>query len=171
MSTGTPPSSRSRDAALRRLARCNRWLLAGSATLTGAFTLLAAQAFPGKTRAAVAKGTKSNGKASRSTHVATHRVGHAKALKAPAQAPAATTQSSSTQASEASSPSSESTSTESTSTQATPETQSQTATTEQATPVETETAKTTETQASSVGESSSSSSSSESSTPVVSGGS
>ena len=53
----TPPSSRSRDAALRRLARCNRWLLAGSATLTGAFTLLAAQAFPGRTASAATKGT------------------------------------------------------------------------------------------------------------------
>jgi thiamine biosynthesis lipoprotein len=32
----TSPSSHSRDVALRRLSRCNRWLLAGSVTLTGA---------------------------------------------------------------------------------------------------------------------------------------
>ena len=58
----TQPSSRSRDAALRRLARCNRWLLAGSATLTGAFTLLAAQAFPGRTASAATKGAGTKGK-------------------------------------------------------------------------------------------------------------
>ncbi len=40
---------RSRDAALRRLARANRWLLAGSAALTGVLTAVAASAFPGKT--------------------------------------------------------------------------------------------------------------------------
>ena len=40
---------RSRDAALRRLARANRWLIAGSVTLTGALTAVAANAFPGRT--------------------------------------------------------------------------------------------------------------------------
>jgi len=40
---------RSRDAALRRLASSNRWLIAGSAALTGIFTAVAANAFPGHT--------------------------------------------------------------------------------------------------------------------------
>jgi hypothetical protein len=37
-----------RDAALRRLAHCNRWLIAGAAALTGAITAVAANAFPGR---------------------------------------------------------------------------------------------------------------------------
>jgi hypothetical protein len=40
---------RSRDAALRRLSRVNRWLIAGSAVLTGVLTDVAANAFPGHT--------------------------------------------------------------------------------------------------------------------------
>ena len=47
--SGNPHTSRSRDAALRRLSRANRWLIAGSATLTGVLTAVAASAFPGKT--------------------------------------------------------------------------------------------------------------------------
>jgi hypothetical protein len=98
----TSPSSRSRDAALRRLARCNRWLLAGSATLTGAFTLLAAQAFPGRT-ASAAKGTDSKGDAARTrdgrtTKRATHSTTDStKALKAASQAPQAASSSTTTQ--------------------------------------------------------------------------
>ena len=38
-----------RDAALRRLARANRWLIAGSAALTGILTDVAANAFSGHT--------------------------------------------------------------------------------------------------------------------------
>lgn len=41
------PTRHSRDAGLRRLARANRWLIAGSALLTGVLTDVAAQAFPG----------------------------------------------------------------------------------------------------------------------------
>jgi hypothetical protein len=37
-----------RDAALRRLSRAKRWLLAGTVTLTGVLTAVAASAFPGK---------------------------------------------------------------------------------------------------------------------------
>jgi hypothetical protein len=37
-----------RDAALRELGRINRWLVAGSVVLTGAFAEAAANAFPGK---------------------------------------------------------------------------------------------------------------------------
>ncbi len=40
---------RTRDAALRRLAKSNRWLIAGSAALAGVFTAVAANAFPGHT--------------------------------------------------------------------------------------------------------------------------
>src|SRR5437016_13920817 len=42
-------STQTRDAGLRRLARANRWLIAGSVALTGVLTEVAAQAFPGKT--------------------------------------------------------------------------------------------------------------------------
>lgn len=38
-----------RDAALRRLQRSNRWLIAGSVALTAVFAEVAANAFPGKT--------------------------------------------------------------------------------------------------------------------------
>ncbi|HWX45788.1 MAG TPA: hypothetical protein VNY52_10765, partial [Solirubrobacteraceae bacterium] len=44
-----PHTTRSRDVALRRLAHCNRWLIAASAALTGVLTAVAASAFPGKT--------------------------------------------------------------------------------------------------------------------------
>lgn len=40
---------RTRDAALRKLRAANRWLIAGSVTMTGIFTAVAASAFPGKT--------------------------------------------------------------------------------------------------------------------------
>ena len=52
--TGNPNAS-SRDAALRRLTRVNRWLIAASVTLTGVLTEVAAQAFPGKTIGAATK--------------------------------------------------------------------------------------------------------------------
>jgi hypothetical protein len=90
-----PTSSSSRDAALRRLGRCNRWLLAGSATLTGAFTLLAAQAFPGKSASAATKGAskRQDGSArasGRSTkEQATNSTGSTEALKAASQSPQA----------------------------------------------------------------------------------
>jgi hypothetical protein len=91
----TLPSSRSRDAAICRLARCNRWLLAGAITLTAAFTEVAAQAFPGKTR--VNASSKDTGtSASRShrrvahAHTEAHKeVSRGKALAAPTQTPKA----------------------------------------------------------------------------------
>jgi hypothetical protein len=166
----TSSSSHSRDVALRRLSRCNRWLLAGSVTLTGVFSALAAQAFPGKTRSA--KGVGTSGKASRSRHHArdahaTHKVSRAKALKSPAQAPEAAS-STSTQASGET----QATNTEqaATSTQAASTPEVQTTTTEQTT-TPTETAQTTETPTSSGSSSETSSSSESSSAPVVSGGS
>jgi hypothetical protein len=39
----------SRDAGLHRVSRLTRWLLAGALALTGAFSAIAARAFPGST--------------------------------------------------------------------------------------------------------------------------
>jgi outer membrane biosynthesis protein TonB len=79
--TQTPHTTRTRDAALRRLGHANRWLLAGSAALTGAFTAVAANAFPGRT-------VKASAGATHRTPAA--RKGSSRSvspLKAPAQAP------------------------------------------------------------------------------------
>jgi hypothetical protein len=83
--TQTPHNSRSRDAALRRLRRVNRWLLAGSAALTAAFTAVAASAFPGRTvKAGAVTGT-----ARSSTTTRGSGSSHG-ALKPPTEAPQAT---------------------------------------------------------------------------------
>jgi hypothetical protein len=74
-----PHDSRSRDAALRRLRRTNRWLIAGSAVLTGVFVDLAANAFSGHASSASAQGRA----AKASHHTSTQP------LKPPAQAPKA----------------------------------------------------------------------------------
>jgi hypothetical protein len=99
-------TSRSRDAALRRLRRVNRWLIAGSATLTGVLTAVAASAFPGKT----VKQTRA-----RSAREAYHSTGAtgtstgrgtstgASTLNAPAQAPRSSTTEESSSATEESS--------------------------------------------------------------------
>src|SRR5512142_843410 len=71
-----PHDSRTRDAALRRLRRTNRWLIAGSAVLTGLFVDLAASAFSGHASSASARSH------SKSTHHTSTQP-----LKAPAQAP------------------------------------------------------------------------------------
>jgi hypothetical protein len=162
----TLPSSRSRDAALHRLSRCNRWLLAGSVTLTGVFTAIAAQAFPGKARTgAAAKGAGTSGKAARSrrhaTHAhAAHRSSPSKALTAPAQAPEGTS-TSSQDSGEGEVTKAEQAATSTQASSSAPE--AQTSTTEQTT-TPTETPQTTETPTSG-------SSSESSSAPVVSGGS
>lgn len=44
-----PHTPRTRDAALSRLKSANRWLIVASAALTGIFTAVAANAFPGRT--------------------------------------------------------------------------------------------------------------------------
>lgn len=83
--TQNPHTTRTRDAALRRLGHVNRWLIAGSAALTGAFTAVAANAFPGRTVKPVT--TSSAAHASR-TSSGRSRASHASgALKPPAQAP------------------------------------------------------------------------------------
>jgi outer membrane biosynthesis protein TonB len=71
-----------RDAALRKLARINRWLIAGSVALTAALSEAAAQAFPGKSTAA-----KSKGKSAGLQHHASQPSGGS--LQPPAQAPSA----------------------------------------------------------------------------------
>lgn len=69
---------RSRDAALRRLASSNRWLIAGSTVLTGIFTAVAANAFPGHTvKTGSTAGARSEASKARRT----------RALSKPAQAP------------------------------------------------------------------------------------
>jgi hypothetical protein len=65
---------RTRDAALRRLGRTNRWLIAGSAALTGVLTDVAANAFPGHS----VRKASSTKRGSHTKH---------KPLAAPAQAP------------------------------------------------------------------------------------
>jgi hypothetical protein len=50
-----------RDAALRKLSRINRWLIAGSFTLTAVLSEVAAQAFPGKTIPTPSAAKKSSG--------------------------------------------------------------------------------------------------------------
>ena len=81
-----------RDAALRKLARINRWLIAGSVALTAALSEAAAQAFPGKsTTAAKTKGKLSS---TASQHHASQPSGGAStsragSLQPPAQAPSA----------------------------------------------------------------------------------
>ncbi len=47
-----------RDAALRKLARINRWMIAGSVALTGALAEVAAETFPGKAKASTSRATK-----------------------------------------------------------------------------------------------------------------
>jgi threonine synthase len=96
-------TTHTRDAALQQLQRLNRWLIAGSVLLTGAFTEAAAQAFPGRTvKKASAAGVSTAGK----THE--HGAGDtatssttAAPLKPPAQSPRAAGESSSPQAQEA----------------------------------------------------------------------
>lgn len=87
MDLKTPPSqnshtTRTRDAALRRLGRANRWLIAGSAALAGAFTAVAANAFPGRTANPVTASNVHTGDETGGNKSRTSR-----ALKPPPQAP------------------------------------------------------------------------------------
>ena len=79
-------TSRSRDAALRRLRRANRWLIAGSATLTGVLTAVAASAFPGKTLKDIRATAHHDGHRSTRTAGASSS-SSASTLKAPSRAP------------------------------------------------------------------------------------
>jgi len=89
-----PQPTNVRDAALRRLARANRWLVAGSVALTAVFSEVAASAFPGKT-------VKTPGSArAHRAHRSTRSSSSAKPLQPPTQAPSSSTlQESSTESS------------------------------------------------------------------------
>jgi hypothetical protein len=82
-----------RDAALRRLSRTKRWLLAGTATLTGVLTAVAASAFPGKSVKSATSGTTSQEVAASSTGSGRagegSGAGEGSTLQAPAQEPQA----------------------------------------------------------------------------------
>ncbi|HEY4916725.1 MAG TPA: hypothetical protein VIH92_07430 [Solirubrobacteraceae bacterium] len=95
-------TTHTRDAALQQLHRMNRWLLAGSVLLTGAFTEVAANAFPGRTvkksAATSSKGRAHRGGTSRRSSTST---GSAAPLKPPAQTPQVLETSSSPSAAEA----------------------------------------------------------------------
>jgi hypothetical protein len=93
-------STRSRDAALRRLRNANRWLIAASVAATGVLTEVAAQAFPGRTikTSAATRAVRSGsagGSAAR---------GKPTPLRPPAQAPESSASSESSNPSESSAP-------------------------------------------------------------------
>lgn len=75
-------TTNSRDSALRRLTRANRWLLAGSVALTGVLSEVAASAFPGKT---VKMGSATD--RAKTSSAGSGARGSSGSLKAPAQAP------------------------------------------------------------------------------------
>ncbi|MDQ6803732.1 MAG: hypothetical protein M3065_01925, partial [Actinomycetota bacterium] len=81
--------SLARDAALNRMRRINRWLIAGAVVVTGFLTDVAAQAFPGHTitrrAGSSATGDRSLSVKRRHPH---HRAAH-HALTPPAHAPPA----------------------------------------------------------------------------------
>lgn len=72
-----------RDNSLRRLSLANRWLLAGSLTLTGVLTDVVAHAFPSSAHAS-STATRGHG---HSKHAAKHGSSTAGTPKPPAQAP------------------------------------------------------------------------------------
>jgi hypothetical protein len=86
-------TANARDAALRRLSRAKRWLLAGTATLTGVLSVVAASAFEGKSAKSATSGTASQQAAASST--ASGRAGEGSGagegstLQPPAQEPQA----------------------------------------------------------------------------------
>jgi hypothetical protein len=65
-------ATNTRDAALRKLARINRWMIAGSVALTGVLSEVAAQAFPGKAKASTSSTAAKHG-AARDGHAAPQR--------------------------------------------------------------------------------------------------
>jgi hypothetical protein len=81
MSIHTPDA---RDAALKRLSRANRWLIAGSVLLTGALSDVAANAFAGKTIKSSNAGKRGTGSSSSGSSTTP-----SKPLSPPAQAPQA----------------------------------------------------------------------------------
>lgn len=96
-------TTRTRDAALHRLGRVNRMLIAGSVVLTGLLTDVAAHAFPGKTAIKSGSATAAKAKSARGqarAHIGASSTSHdsstSKTLRSPAQAPRATSESTTT---------------------------------------------------------------------------
>jgi hypothetical protein len=83
-----------RDSSLRRLSRVNRWLLAGSLTLTGVLTDVVAHAFPGSAHASSAGTAAKATRHKHPSHSSTHGSTSTSTLKPPAQAPEASESSS-----------------------------------------------------------------------------
>jgi hypothetical protein len=86
-----PHSSHLRDAGLRRLVLTKRWLIAGSVTLTGVLTAVAANAFPGKTIKSPSTRTANAGHSSKTSTPHQHTQSSPSSLQPPAQAPQSTT--------------------------------------------------------------------------------
>ncbi|HEY2719811.1 MAG TPA: hypothetical protein VGI52_09280 [Solirubrobacteraceae bacterium] len=80
-----------RDNSLRRLSRVNRWLIAGSLTLTGVLTEVAAHAFPSSAAGsgAASAHAKPKRRNSHNGRLRTHHNASTSALKPPAHAPEA----------------------------------------------------------------------------------
>jgi hypothetical protein len=87
-------ATHARDSSLRRLNRANRWLLAGSLTLTGVLTDVVAHAFPGGAHADSAGAAAKAAKHKRSSHSSPRGLTSTSTLKPPAQAPEASESSS-----------------------------------------------------------------------------
>jgi hypothetical protein len=94
-------TTHTRDAALRDLNRINRWLIAGSVILTGVLSDVAANAFPGKS---VKHTSASKAGSAHPHHAASSSQTSTGVLRAPEQAPQASTES---EASHESTPSTE----------------------------------------------------------------
>jgi len=80
-------ASNARDAAVARLGRLNRWLIAGSVVITGVLTDAAAQAFPGHTITRRAASLATSGQAVATTPATRRAHHHHAALTPAAQAP------------------------------------------------------------------------------------
>jgi hypothetical protein len=93
-------TTHARDNSLRRLGRINRWLLAGSVTLTGALTEVTAHAFPSKSKE-TSKSRAAKGSAHHK-HSSKGSFSSSKPLRPPAEAPTAAPESEAQAAPEAS---------------------------------------------------------------------
>lgn len=90
------PDVSARDAALRKLTRVNHWLIAGSLTLAGVFSAVAAEAHPGQTLKTTSS-TAATGKSKASSP----QEASSGTLRAGAQAPSSAESSSSSEESSA----------------------------------------------------------------------
>lgn len=158
-------TTHTRDAALLRLSRINRWLVAGSIVLTGVLADVAANAFPGK--------TKRSSTSSSARRSATHKSGPTGVLASPEQAPEASTGSGSSSggASSSESSGSESSGSESSGSESSSGEASSSESTGSSSSGEASSSESSGSEPSTSSESSSGGGSEESSGPVVSGGS